>query len=68
MRLFPATEDRGLECYKCSAQDQEILLLKCPICHKTVCEDCILRRSGSNFCSRSCADFFFFGDDDEEES
>jgi hypothetical protein len=32
-----------------------------------VCEDCITRRSTSNFCSRSCADFYFFGDDDDEE-
>ena len=67
MRLVPATEGPCLICYKCSARDREVQLIKCPICHKMVCEDCITRRSTSNFCSRSCADFYFFGDDDDEE-
>jgi len=51
-------------CSKCSATGDKIVVTKCPICHKQVCDACNVNRSGRIFCSAFCADHFFF---DEEE-
>lgn len=51
-------------CSKCSAGDK-VALMMCPICHKMVCERCQFSKSGRNFCSQYCAEYFFFGDEDD---
>ena len=56
-----------MECCRCAVKEMEASLVRCPICHKMVCEECMYRRSGSDFCSRFCAEYFFFGGDEEEE-
>ena len=51
-------------CGKCGLEF-EYALPRCPICHKSVCDGCALRRGGSTFCGTDCAHAFFFGGDDE---
>jgi hypothetical protein len=51
-------------CSKCSAKGEKISLMMCPICHKMVCEKCLIHKSGRSFCSQYCAEYFFFGDED----
>jgi hypothetical protein len=55
-----------MNCTVCGKTDEEVTLLKCPICFKLVCHDCGRREYGRVFCSKRCADGFFFGDDDDE--
>jgi hypothetical protein len=50
---------------KCAATGEKIVFIKCPICHKLVCENCVVSRSGRAFCGQYCADDFFFGDEEE---
>ena len=52
-------------CVNCQKDEQDVTLLKCPICFKMVCHDCGRREYGRVFCSQDCAHAFFFGDDDE---
>jgi endogenous inhibitor of DNA gyrase (YacG/DUF329 family) len=52
-------------CATCQKDEREVLLAKCPICFKSVCQDCGHREYGRVFCSRRCAYLFFFGDDEE---
>jgi endogenous inhibitor of DNA gyrase (YacG/DUF329 family) len=52
-------------CVNCQKDEQEVTLVKCPICFQLVCHDCGRREYGRVFCSRRCANLFFFGDDDE---
>jgi hypothetical protein len=40
-------------------------LPRCPICHKSVCDSCMVRMGGSTFCGTDCSHAFFFGDADE---
>ena len=63
--LYSAPKARPMNCFQCQKSEQEILLQKCPICFKWVCDDCGRHDYGRLFCSRSCAQQFFFGDDDE---
>ena len=42
-------------------------LNRCPLCHKTVCEGCSVRRGGCVFCGDLCAHAFFFGESDEAD-
>ncbi len=63
--LYSAAKAHPMECFQCQKNEMEILLHKCPICFKWVCEDCGRHDYGRLFCSRRCADQFFFGDDDE---
>lgn len=42
-------------------------LARCPLCHRTFCDDCGMRRGGLVFCSPGCAHLFFFGEEDEED-
>ena len=51
-------------CSRCAAAGEKLALMKCPICHKVVCETCRVNRGGRLFCSQYCADYFFF----EEEA
>jgi hypothetical protein len=51
-------------CATCSATSERIVLSRCPICHKSVCEKCLVARGGRTFCSQRCADYFFFDDED----
>ena len=55
------------ECSTCGVTEEGGYLTKCPICHKMVCEDHKMMRSGRAFCSTFCADSFFYDDDDEGE-
>ncbi len=52
-------------CSRCSAAGAKVVLIKCPICHKLVCETCRVVRSGRPFCSSYCSESFFFGDEDD---
>ena len=40
-------------------------LPRCPICRKSVCDECAVRMGGSTFSSTECAHAFFFGGEDE---
>ena len=51
-------------CTKCSKTGEKIVLIKCPICFKLVCENCAVVKSGRPFCGQYCAESFFFGDED----
>jgi hypothetical protein len=42
-------------------------LNRCPLCHKTVCENCAVRRGGCVFCGDLCAHAFFFGESDDAD-
>ncbi|PYQ65912.1 MAG: hypothetical protein DMF54_09645 [Acidobacteria bacterium] len=42
-------------------------LTRCPLCHRTVCDSCAVRRGGCIFCGDLCAHAFFFGESDDEE-
>lgn len=52
------------ECNSCKAPRGEVSLYKCPICFKLTCETCRINRSGRDFCSAYCADYFFFGEEE----
>ena len=54
----------SVTCSKCGKIDEKAPMVKCPICHKLVCDECRHNVSGRYFCSSHCADFFFF---EEEE-
>ena len=51
-------------CSVCTTHGERIVLAKCPICHKLVCETCRVMRGGRSFCSQRCSDYFFFDDED----
>ena len=51
-------------CMKCKATGEKLVLIKCPICFKIVCEACRFNRGGRLFCTQYCADEFFFGDEE----
>jgi hypothetical protein len=53
-------------CVNCQKSDEEVTLVKCPICFKMVCHDCGRREYGRVFCGQRCSHIFFFGDDDDE--
>jgi endogenous inhibitor of DNA gyrase (YacG/DUF329 family) len=53
-------------CVGCQKDEQDVTLLKCPICFKMVCHDCGRREYGRVFCSQRCSHVFFFGDDEDE--
>jgi hypothetical protein len=53
-------------CVNCQKNEEEVTLMKCPICFKMVCHECGRREYGRVFCSQRCAHLFFFGDDDDE--
>lgn len=42
-------------------------LARCPLCHRTFCDSCAMRRGGLVFCGAGCAHLFFFGEEDEED-
>jgi len=42
-------------------------LALCSLCHRTVCDNCAVRRGGVAFCGAACAHLFFFGESDEED-
>jgi hypothetical protein len=54
-------------CVNCQKNDEEVTLVKCPICFKMVCHDCGRREYGRVFCGQRCSHIFFFGDDDDDE-
>ena len=55
-------EDRA--CAVCKSSGEKIVLTKCPICFKVVCEACRFNRGGRLFCSQYCAEEFFFGEEE----
>ncbi len=59
------TGEPGEYCEKCGANGYWLHLIKCPMCHKYVCDDCRYSVQGKDFCSRFCANEFFWGDEDE---
>ena len=52
------------KCHQCDKSADDVVLRKCPICHKHFCEEHSHVWSGRSFCSRGCADQFFFDDED----
>ena len=54
-------------CLKCAVTEDDAYLVKCPVCHKMVCEDHKYSRSGRSFCTPGCASLFFTEEDDEGE-
>ena len=56
-----------MNCFKCAKSEDRIVITKCPICHKDVCNDCRHHVNGRSFCSSQCAHFFFFEEGDEPE-
>jgi len=56
-----------MNCVNCQKNDEEVTLVKCPICFKMVCHDCGRREYGRVFCGQRCSHIFFFGDDDDDE-
>ena len=54
-----------LKCHKCEKSDEEIRLHKCPICFKHYCEEHSAHRSGVQFCSKGCGEYFFFAEPDD---
>ncbi len=55
------------ECLECGVSEDEGYLYRCPICHKSVCEECRFVKSGQTFCSRACGEMFFHVEDDESD-
>lgn len=55
-----------MQCFRCKQDNPRVNYQKCPICHKVFCEECAYRRSGRDFCSRICAEYFFFGSEDDD--
>ena len=51
-------------CGTCATQ-YPYALPRCPICHKSVCEECAVRMGGSTFCGTQCAHSFFSGGDED---
>ena len=51
-------------CAVCKAAGVKIVVTKCPICFKLVCETCRVNRGGRTFCSQFCAEEFFFGEEE----
>ena len=51
-------------CGTCATQ-YPYALPRCPICHKSVCEECAVRMGGSTFCGTACAHAFFSGGDED---
>ncbi len=76
--LFPGRTSAGPTVYSSRARSGRRLpglrrsfsysLNRCPLCHKTVCEGCSVRRGGCVFCGDLCAHAFFFGDSDDADS
>jgi hypothetical protein len=42
-------------------------LTRCPLCRRTFCESCAMRRGGIIFCGPRCAHAFYYGEEDEED-
>ena len=63
-RLVPGPVDG---CQVCG-ESFSYSLNRCPLCHRTVCEGCAVRRGGCVFCGDGCAHAFFFGESDEDGS
>ncbi len=53
-------------CKICGADEEETTLKRCIMCHKYFCEKCKYVKSGRNFCSRECGDYFFFDESREQ--
>jgi hypothetical protein len=54
------------KCNVCEADEDDVYLYKCAICHKRFCEEHKFIRSGRAFCSEACAAYFFHeGDEDD---
>ncbi len=53
------------ECKECGLKEDDGYLVKCPICHKMICDAHKYVRSGRVFCSEFCAAYFFYGGDDD---
>lgn len=53
------------ECRECGRNDDQILIHKCPVCHKRVCEEHGHSRSGVWFCTKGCSEYFFFSEPDD---
>jgi hypothetical protein len=63
-RLVPSLVDG---CQVCG-ESFSYSLDRCPLCHRTVCEGCSVRRGGCVFCGDLCAHAFFFGEADDADS
>lgn len=63
MSLLEGTVEEK-SCAQCKTAGERIVLIKCPICFKLVCETCRFSRGGRPFCSQYCAEEFFFGEEE----
>ena len=55
------------ECVECGVSEEDAYLYVCPMCRKSVCEECRFVKSGQTFCSRGCGEMFFHQEDDEAD-
>lgn len=60
-------KERGEYCELCDRSDRWMDLIKCPMCHKYICDKCRYSMGGKDFCGDNCANAFFFGGEDDEE-
>lgn len=61
-------DDKTQVCIHCDKTEQQVDLIKCPICFKTYCDECGYQHGGRKFCSQFCADYYFFADPDSEDT
>lgn len=54
-------------CSKCNKTSNILRFVKCALCFKPVCDECVVRRYAQKFCSGDCARSFFFGTGEEED-
>ena len=52
-------------CAKCDEILETTTQVRCPICFKNICPDCVRVRGGKEFCSQYCAEYFFHYEDDD---
>jgi hypothetical protein len=55
-------------CSKCNQESKILRLVKCAVCFKPVCDECLVRRYAQKFCSHDCAQAFFFGTGEDEDA
>ncbi|MGD8377302.1 MAG: hypothetical protein PVF68_14310 [Acidobacteriota bacterium] len=52
-------------CAKCDREITENTRVRCPICFKMVCPQCVRAKGGKEFCSQYCAEYFFHYEDED---
>ena len=52
-------------CNQCDRTDVDSYLRMCSVCKKHFCEEHSVMKSGKQFCSAGCAEYFFFAEPDD---